>query len=120
MRLLLHVIGETCSAHFAGVFRGNAGEIRSIALAFCASRCMLLQCGSGRVPLALPSPSLGVSSLDLGRLHCERPFFFFNTCRPLAYVLGLFCGCPIRSQFFQRDCGKSIGQKFKLAGELRK
>ena len=59
---------------FWGKWKGN----RSTALAFCATRCMLLQCGSGRVPLTLPSPSLGVSSLDLGRLHRERPFFFFS------------------------------------------
>jgi hypothetical protein len=30
-----------------------------------------------RNAVAIPLPSLGVSSLDLGRLHCERPFFFF-------------------------------------------
>jgi hypothetical protein len=27
----------------------------------------------------LPLPSLGVSSLDLGRWHCLRPFFYVET-----------------------------------------
>ena len=38
---------------------------------------MLLQCGSAEILLALPSPSLGVSSLDLGRQQIAGgPFSF--------------------------------------------
>ena len=37
---------------------------------------LFVRCGvSYRNAVAIPLPSLGVSSLDLGRLHCERPFF---------------------------------------------
>ena len=44
-------------------------------------------------------------------VHRERPFFFLNGCRLSARLLGLFRGCPIRSQFLQRNLCKAIGQK---------
>ena len=65
-------------------------------------------CGSA---FALPPPSLGVSSLDLGRLQCERPFFFSGIC-------SLFCRSAIRTQFFQRDLRQALGKNFELARKL--
>src|SRR5213083_2321187 len=48
---------------------------RSVTLAFCAARrhiCAARQCD---LRITFPPPSLGVSSLDLGRLHPQAALF---------------------------------------------
>jgi len=47
------------------------GKLAKNACALCSA---IAYC-CGAVALALPLPSLGVSSLDLGRLHASGPFF---------------------------------------------
>jgi hypothetical protein len=45
----------------------------------------------------LPLPSLGVSSLDLGRWHCFRPFFYAETKTP--HCVKFVTGCDNIAQF---------------------
>src|SRR6201993_3805601 len=61
--------------------------------------------------LALPSPSLGVSSLDLGRSRkVSGPFSFQRN-------VGLFSRRAIGPQFLGRDGGETISQNLELAGK---
>ena len=81
------------------------GEIRSASLAFSGQKAHCLRCGSA---LRCRSPSLGVSSLDLGRLLTQAALFFMRTkgsnplsrrqIRPLAF-------CASRCIFLQ--CGSA-------------
>jgi hypothetical protein len=65
----------SCPAQFAGKVGEIAGGIGQQGLRF-VRRGVCCCSAVARGFLALPPPSLGVSSLDLGRSPCERPFFF--------------------------------------------
>jgi hypothetical protein len=45
----------------------------------------------------LPLPSLGVSSLDLGRWHCLRPFFYVET--KTLHCVKFMAACDNMGQF---------------------
>src|SRR5262245_36039177 len=55
----------------------------------------------------LPPPSLGVSSLDLGRRHPPAALFLRK----------LFSGGAVRPQLFDWDQGQAVGEDFELAGK---
>src|ERR1700689_2322392 len=68
----------SCPAQFAGDFRGKGGPNRSVGLAFCAARCMLLQCGSERFP-RVTAALLGRFLPRLGPLAMRAALFLTGT-----------------------------------------
>src|SRR5580692_4758047 len=65
--------------------------------------------------LALPSPSLGVSSLDLGRSRkVSGPFLLvfdlLVSCPPAVRRPNLFRCRPVGPQLLHRDRGEAVGQ----------
>src|SRR5947208_16566011 len=77
-------------------------------------RCGVSCCSAVRDLRRLPPPSLGVSSLDLGRLLASGPFFFARARdlpsreRPALELLG---GRPIRPEFLGGNFGQTVGQQ---------
>src|SRR5205085_11934845 len=60
-------------------------------------RCGVSCCSAVRDLRRLPPPSLGVSSLDLGRLLASGPFFFAISAGPTQRLnFGPGCGMPRR------------------------
>ena len=74
----------------------------------------------------MPSPSLGVSSLDLGRHRkvsglflFRRRIFYQRSALPsrAQFALLLFRRrCPIGAQFLERNLSEPIGQDLELGG----
>ena len=88
---------------------------------------ILLRCGSA---FALSLPSLGVSSLDLGRLFNQAALFsfgalFFHRHSGFAlrasesFTTALFRRGLERSELAERNGGQRIGQSRKIGGDLR-
>jgi hypothetical protein len=79
----------------------------------------------------MPSPSLGVSSLDLGRHRKVSGLFLFRrgifisanfyqqmplpSCAQFALLL-FRRRCPIGAQFLERNLGEPVGQDLELGG----
>jgi len=80
-------------------------------------RCgvILLQRGN-TICVVFPPPSLGVSSLDLGRLFRRRPFFLGVEAIPAVHpgclgpilLAGLLGGGPVGLQLLERQGGEVI------------
>ncbi len=97
---------------------GNTGQkgqepLRFVRRGVCC--CSAVARGS----LSLPSPSLGVSSLDLGRSRKVSGLFLFrrHSGRPGRVGTGLFGRRAVGPQLFERDFAQPVGQDFELAGE---
>src|SRR5581483_11085470 len=76
------------------------------------------------VARAIAMPSLGVSSLDLGRLQPRAALFSYPACfdgRGLPFPEGRLLGRgAVRAQFLERDGGNHLGEAFQVgrqAGE---
>ena len=72
-------------------------------LLFVRRGSIFVQRGNG--PRLFPPPSLGVSSLDLGRRHVRRPFF----CVAALAACVLLGGRAIGPQFLERDASQRVG-----------
>jgi hypothetical protein len=93
---------------------GNAGELGQQHLRF-VRRGVCCCSAVARGFLLLSSPSLGVSSLDLGRSRKVSGLFLFRAHQLLVICTpSLFGGGPVWTQFFQRDFGKPVGQHVEL------
>jgi hypothetical protein len=117
-------IRKGCPAQIAGEIQQISEELGQQHLRFVRRGvycCSAVAGGS----LALPSPSLGVSSLDLGRSsNVSGPFSLLYVLAVNAWftesgppVRNLFRGRPVGTQLLQRDFGQTVGERRQFGGE---